>query len=661
MRKSVNFHGKPLRLERHRLGPRVFVFGVRIHEWHLGLALAAAYLACARIGLVHLHYSAALALPGVGLWLIAKDWRDLFSRRRDTASWQLGLHRPAPPLRPVRRLDSLPALTALLALLAAIANTTAAVFDGALRDDLLFQLRPLSSIPVFHALAVPVASALALLSLHLYGRRRAAWFVAVVVFFTTAVVAIVRHEPVDAALSFGAVAVLLRGRDAFPVRTDAARLQAVFWRLPVVLGVWLFGVFLVLWLAAPPETEPGVVAENTSRLLIWQAGTIGYYDEAGAIPPLVKAAGLLILLVAAHVVFRRPAPPRRLPGPELRQAAATLVRAHGADTLAFFKLRRDTHYLFDRDRRAFFAYRVEAGTMLISGDPVGPDDALPGLIRDGCALAERAGLKIGVVGASSRALPLFADAGLRALYVGDEAIVETGVFSLDGRAIRKVRQSVSRLDKAGYTVTLDESASLRETERAELERLSEEWRQGEPERGFSMALDSLRGEQHAETLLVVARDAEGRAGGFIQLVPTYGGTPTVSLSMMRRDRTTPNGLTEYMIVRAIELLREREVAEVSLNFAAFARWLHAPQCRGERVLGRLILYANPYFQIESLYRFNAKFAPRWEPRYLLYERLRDLPRTALATLWVEGQLAKPTAPRFRPLRPELAAEASAAS
>jgi lysyl-tRNA synthetase, class II len=655
MRRSVVSHVKPVRLERHRLGPRVFVFGVRIHEWHLGLALASAYMAAVRIGLIHLRYSAALALPAAGLWLIAKDWRDLFRSHRDSASWQLGLHRPVPPLRPIRRFDSLPALTAVLALLAAIANGTSAVFDGAWRDDLLFQLRPLSSIPVFHALAVPTAAALALSSLYLHRRRRAAWALATTGFAAVAVLDLIRGDVGEAAVSFGAALVLGWGRSAFHVRTDPARLRALVWRLPAVLGAWLTGAFVVLWLAAPSDTDAGLLAANTGRLLLWRAGTIGYYDEAGAIPPLVKGLGLVILLVAAYVVFRRPAAPRRPPSPELRRAAGALVRAHGSDTLAFFKLRRDTHYLFDADRRAFFAYRVEAGTMVISGDPVGPDDALPGLVRDGCALAERCGLKVGVVGASVRTLPLFADAGLRALYVGDEAIVETTGFSLDGRPIRKVRQSVSRLQKAGYRVTLEESRSLGESARAELERLAAEWRQGAPERGFSMALDSLRGDHHAETLLLVARDADGIARAFIQFVPTYGRS-AVSLSMIRRDRTTPNGLTEYMIVRAIELLRERGVAEASLNFAAFARWLHDPRNRSERVLGRLIAHANPYFQIESLYRFNAKFGPRWEPRYLLYERLRDLPRTALATLWVEGQLVKPAAPRLRPLRRAVAAE-----
>jgi lysyl-tRNA synthetase class 2 len=73
--------------------------------------------------------------------------------------------------------------------------------------------------------------------------------------------------------------------------------------------------------------------------------------------------------------------------------------------------------------------------------------------------------------------------------------------------------------------------------------------------------------------------------------------------------------------------------------------MHSPTRWHERALGRVVSVLNPFFQIESLYRFNAKFFPRWEPRYLVYEGPLGLLRASLAAAWAEGQLPKPKVPR----------------
>ena len=101
---------------------------------------------------------------------------------------------------------------------------------------------------------------------------------------------------------------------------------------------------------------------------------------------------------------------------------------------------------------------------------------------------------------------------------------------------------------------------------------------------------------------------------------------------------------EFMVVRAIELLRERGIEELSLNFAALAEWMHSPQKPSERALAKLVALGNPFFQIESLSRFNAKFFPRWEPRYLVYEGRFGLPLGSIAALRADGQLWKPALP-----------------
>jgi lysyl-tRNA synthetase, class II len=175
---------------------------------------------------------------------------------------------------------------------------------------------------------------------------------------------------------------------------------------------------------------------------------------------------------------------------------------------------------------------------------------------------------------------------------------------------------------------------------AELERVSAAWRAGVDERGFTMALERLGGAHQHDTVVAIARDGEGHVRGFLHFVPSYG-REAVSLSFMRRDPETPNGLTEFLVARSIEAFRARGTDEVSLNFAAFARLLTEPENIFERVAARMLRWADAWFQIESLYRFNAKFDPRWEPRYLVFEGALGLPRVGLAAMLVEGQLPRP--------------------
>ena len=88
-----------LRLERHALGPRVYVLRRRIHEYHLGLAILLVLAVGAALDRLRLDLAAVLAAVG-GVWLVAKDWRDLFrpnATRRYGASACIGARRRCEP------------------------------------------------------------------------------------------------------------------------------------------------------------------------------------------------------------------------------------------------------------------------------------------------------------------------------------------------------------------------------------------------------------------------------------------------------------------------------------------------------------------------------------------------------------------------------------
>jgi lysyl-tRNA synthetase, class II len=61
-----------------------------------------------------------------------------------------------------------------------------------------------------------------------------------------------------------------------------------------------------------------------------------------------------------------------------------------------------------------------------------------------------------------------------------------------------------------------------------------------------------------------------------------------------------------------------------------------------RAWRRTLLFMSRWFQIESLYKFNAKFCPEWVPRFIVFTGTRDIPRIALAALEAEAFLVWPT-------------------
>jgi lysyl-tRNA synthetase class 2 len=619
----------------------VYVLGRRVHEWHLGVGVLAL------LGVLDLERAlhggpVEYLLAFVGVWAIVKDWRDLTPRRRDTAAWRIGLHRPRGELHAARRDDWIPAAAAIVVASTAVCSLATTLWPRVgWEGHTVASMTPVRTAAVFHAAVIPVCWALLLAAYSLRRKRRRACDAAVVLLLLLGLFNLLDGPEVEeAALSWSAAALLWYGRECFVVTSGPIRLRLSIWLAGAAAGAALVISTLVAWSAAAGTPSAGVILQTSWDMLTWRDPQVRLDDEFQFVPHAVGVLSLAAVLVVVWAVFRPLSAARALPEPGERELARRLVLTHGDDALSFFKLRLDKQYLWGEEGDALIGYRVENRVLLVSGDPVGTKDAVRRLMGDAVRIADAHDLRFAVVGSSQELRDWAVGEGLWALYIGDEAVVNTAEFSLDGRIMRKVRQSVARLERAGYETELIGMSTASEELLAELEYVSAVWRRGAEERGFSMALDRLGGPLQDETVLVVTRGADGRIAGFIQFVPHRRGT-AMSLAAMRRMPDTPNGLMEFTIVRAIELLGGDGVDEISLNFVAFGRQLREPAGPGDRLLGWTLRVADRWFQIERLRRFSDKFQPRWRPRYLIYEHPTALPRSALAVMWAEGQAPKP--------------------
>lgn len=374
---------------------------------------------------------------------------------------------------------------------------------------------------------------------------------------------------------------------------------------------------------------------------------------------LLVGLGGFTAVVSAYLLLRPAEPAPRLTADD-QQRVRELLAGHGAgDSLGYFALRPDKSVIWSPSGKAGVTYRVVSGVMLASGDPVGDAEAWPQAIAAFVAEADRHAWVPAVLACGERAGQTWVrEAGLTALELGDEAVVDVTEFTLDGRAMRGVRQAVGRVERKGYEADVRRSRDLDDAEREQLRAEAARWRHSETERGFSMALGRFVAQEDPDCVVVTARQ-DGELRGFLQLAPW--GEDGLSLDVMRRDTASAeNGLNEFLIVELLRRAPAFGVGRVSLNFAVFRSAL----ARGERLgagpvlraMHGLLLFLSRWFQIESLYRFNAKFRPVWEPRFLVYPAARDLPRVLLASLEAEAFVVWPR-PLLRWWRPRTAVDA----
>jgi lysyl-tRNA synthetase class 2 len=511
---------------------------------------------------------------------------------------------------------------------------------GVLRD-----LTPDAAGPLSRAAGTFAGVALLFASRGLARRRHRAWQLAIGVAALSTAIHVLHGLTQGTLVSSFVLIVLVARRQDFVLPGDQQTRFLIATRgLVALAAIFAFGC-VGLWAnqfaADQPFTLTFASREIASAVLGLRLGgsphLAGFFGEWFPLSLFLIGLGAAVWIVGGWL-----APWRHRVRQEAleRERVARLVREWGADTLAPFTLRNDKSYFLDPEGRAFLAYRVVGGVAIVSGDPVGEPGRFEELVESFIAHAHRCDWRVAILGASERLLDLYRRNGLNVLYHGDEAVVDTGSFELEGRAIRKVRQSVHRLERAGYRAQVLRPSEVGAELRGELESIAATWRGGQPERGFAMAFDVLFALADDDAVFFVGADGEGQPRGFLHFAVAHAGG-ALSLSSMPRLRTdTPNGFNEWLICEALTWARTHGYRLVSLNFSPFAALLGGESrlTMTQELQRRALLTVKGHFQLDNLLAFNRKFFPRWERRFLVYERRLDLPRVGIAALAAEAYL-----------------------
>lgn len=324
-------------------------------------------------------------------------------------------------------------------------------------------------------------------------------------------------------------------------------------------------------------------------------------------------AGVLALGVALYQLLRPARRPTDLPAPaELEQVERIIRQQDRSD--AMLTLMGDKSLLFSASGQAALAYARHGRTWVALYDPVGPREEWPELIWRFVEMADAQGGRVAFYEVRPETLPLYLDAGLKVVKIGEEARIRLAGFGLEGSAGSAYRYTVKRGDREGFELEFlppGAAAEQMDTLRA----ISDSWlaQYKGREKGFSVATFDPR--FVAGQWVALLRE-NGRPVAFVSAMATdFRREATVAL--MRHTPDASRFAMEYIFIRLALHLKAVGFEVLSLGMAPLAGMARNPLASSwHRFAGLFWRHGGRLYSFQGLRAFKAKFRPEWEPRYL---------------------------------------------
>jgi len=480
------------------------------------------------------------------------------------------------------------------------------------RLEWLHRVLPLGIIEASHFLASVAGAVLLVLSQGLARRLDAAYLLTGAALVTGMVASLFKgFDYEEAFLMLVTILVLWRARPAFDRR--AAFFDTRF------SGAWIVAVASALiasiWLGLFAFKHVDYAHE-----LWWQ-----FELRSDASRFLRASAGVSIVFVLVAFARLMSFAPHEAPAPTLADLEdAGRVIAGQPLTSPYLAYLGDKSLLFNVDRTGFVMYAIQGRTWVSLGDPVGPPERLPELVR---AFLERADDFGGVpvfyeIGKTH--MHIYADYGLAFAKLGEEARVDLGAFTLDGPDASRYRQTIRRLEKDGGTFRVVEASDVGSI-MDQLRAVSDDWlaAKATAEKGFSLGSFD---EAYVARFPAAVVEYRGHIVAFATLWPGAGRVE-LSLDLMRYHRDAPKSTMEALLAHVMQWGHAQGYGWLVLGMAPLSGFEQSPVASlWSRLGGFVFEHGGTVYNFQGLRAYKEKFNPVWEPRYLAYPGGLRLPR-----------------------------------
>jgi len=508
------------------------------------------------------------------------------------------------------------------------------VLGGASQPKLLVTVFPLEFSHTSRALSILMGFALIVSSLNIYKRKKRAWAVVLALSVFSTIFHLIREPHNEQVLLWSAlVLLLLLTRDIFTVKSGRPDLRSALVRLLVsgaaALGYGIAGFWLLDERHFGMNFRIGDAIAATLRFLSLSSDPrLSPHTQFGHW--FLDSLYLITMTASIYACFAlfRPMLYHFRTAPRERALARKIVQQYARTPLDLFKLWPDKSYFFSPSQRCVIAYRVADNIAIALGDPVGPEEEIGPTVCKFLEMCRGNGWAVVFYQTLPDFVPLYRRFRLKKLKIGDNAMVDLSDFSLQGKSRRELRSKVRQLEAMGIHIC-EFQPPVPDDIISQLKAVSDQWLRipGRRERSFTLGQfdpDYLRSKP-----LLVVMDSAGTVLAFINLISVD--STEITGDLMRRRTDAPNGIMDYLFLKLFLYAKGKGYARVSLGMAPMTGFQEREEATAEeRAIHGLFQKLDFVFSFRGLHHYKAKFATSWEPRYLVYRNVLELPRTAFA-------------------------------
>lgn len=503
------------------------------------------------------------------------------------------------------------------------------------RSVILHAIFPLVFIHLSRFLTLLTGFTLVVLSINIYKRKKRAFRITLLLSFLSIFFYLTKGlDYEEACLSVVLITLLWFSRKIFTVRSSIPSMGLGFLRLSVALmAALVYGIVGFWFLDAREFGINFTIGESIKQTLSFLslAGDIGVVPKTRHARWFLESLNTITFLAMAYALFSifRPVVYRYRTLPHERKLAEEITSRYGRSSLDFFKYWPDKTFFFSESRRCYIAFRFGGGIALALGDPVGPETEIESTIQGFAEYCANNDWRVGFHQTLPDFLPVYKKLGFRKLKIGDDAVVDLPNFTLDGKEAKKLRHIVNQLDKQGCKF-IHYSPPISEDVMHRLKQVSDGWLQipGRRERTFTLGL--FDPEYVRSTPVYAAVDPAGNIQAFMNGIPSFC-REEATIDLMRHLPDAPPGIMDFLFIKLFFEKKAEGYRRFSLGMAPMSGFReHEETSAEERAVHYFMQQLNFLFSYQGLLHYKAKFATIWEPRYIIYRNVLNLPRLARA-------------------------------